>query len=105
MLVSEKERLTSVSPTWKKLVPGTATDWPADKPFNFGSPAFVKKHPLVAKLIWNMKLTNREQARMIYQVEVKKRKIDEVVWEWLSNNYGPEPEQVEQPGPHGHGRS
>ncbi len=65
-----------------------ATDWPADKPFNFANPAFVAKHPQVAKLIENMTLTNAQQAEMIHEVEVKKRKLDDVVWEWLSSNQG-----------------
>ena len=63
-----------------------ASDWPEDVPFNFGSRAFVQTHPQVAKLISNMKLTNRQQAKMIYQVEVKKRNLDEVVWEWMARN-------------------
>ena len=65
-----------------------ATGWPVDKPFNFANPRFVKKHPQVAKLIKNMNLTNAQQAEMIHEVDVKGRKLDDVVWEWLSNNQG-----------------
>ena len=63
-----------------------ATDWPQDITFNYGSPGFVEKNPRVAQLIKNMNLTNAQQATMIYEVDVKKRKVDEVVKEWMKNN-------------------
>ncbi len=63
-----------------------ASDWAQDITFNYANPDFVKEHPRVAQLIKNMNLTNSEQAKMIYQVDVKKRKLDEVVREWMSQN-------------------
>ena len=63
-----------------------ATDWPQDITFNFGSPEFVKEHPRVAKLIKNMNLSNEQQAGMTLDVDINKKKLDDVVREWMKNN-------------------
>ncbi|MEM7428549.1 MAG: glycine betaine ABC transporter substrate-binding protein [Pseudomonadota bacterium] len=63
-----------------------ATGWFVDVPFNFANPNFVENHPKVARLIENMRLSNEEQSRMIHEIEVKKRKLDDVVTEWLAAN-------------------
>jgi len=63
-----------------------ASDWPADKAFNFGNPNFVEAHPKIAGLLRNMTLTNAMQAEMIFEVDVNQRKLEEVVAEWLTDN-------------------
>jgi len=63
-----------------------ATDWAYDIPFNYGSTSFVKKHPKAAKLVANMKLTNEEQAKMIYAVDIEQRDADKVIREWMAAN-------------------
>ena len=63
-----------------------ATGWRPDVPFNFANRAFVKKHPQVAELIKNVRLSNAQQSEMMHQVDVKKRGVDEVVQEWMARN-------------------
>jgi len=62
------------------------SDWPLDVTFNYGSPHLVKDHPEAAKLITNMSLTNKQQAQMIFQIEVNLRDTQDVVNEWLAAN-------------------
>jgi len=62
------------------------TNWAEDHTFNRGSPALVKDHPEIAQLITNQNLTNDVQAVMIYEIDVKKRDLDEVVEEWMVAN-------------------
>lgn len=63
-----------------------ATNWAEDHTFNRGSPDLVKNHPKIAQLIRNQNLSNNEQAKMIYQIDVKKRDTEEVVEEWMEAN-------------------
>jgi ABC-type proline/glycine betaine transport system substrate-binding protein len=63
-----------------------ATNWAEDHTFNRGSPALVKDHPEVEQLIRNQNLTNLMQSGMIYEIDVKKREVDEVVEEWMEAN-------------------
>ena len=63
-----------------------ATNWPQDITFKFGSPASVEAHPEVVALLEKHRLTNDQQAGMIYEVDVKKRDVDEVVAEWMEAN-------------------
>lgn len=63
-----------------------ATTWPQDITYNHGRPALEKEHPQIAQLIKNQNLSNSDQAQMIYQIDVKKRDVDEVVEEWMEAN-------------------
>ena len=63
-----------------------ATNWPQDITFKFGNPDFIKEHPDVVKLLEKHRLTNEQQAVMIYEVDKKQRDIDEVVEEWMEAN-------------------
>lgn len=63
-----------------------ATDWPDDLAFNFGNTEYITEHPDVAELFSNQNLSNAEQSKMIYEVEVKGRDIEEVVQEWMAAN-------------------
>ena len=63
-----------------------ATNWAEDHTFNRGSPALVEEHPEIAQLIKNQNLTNDQQAGMIYEIDVKKRDLDDVVEEWMMAN-------------------
>ena len=63
-----------------------ATNWPQDVTFKFGNPDFIKNNPDVVKLLENHRLTNEQQAVMIYEVDKKKRDVDEVVEEWMEAN-------------------
>jgi ABC-type proline/glycine betaine transport system substrate-binding protein len=40
----------------------------------------------VVKVLQNHRLTNAQQAVMIYEVDVNKRDVDEVVAEWMEAN-------------------
>ena len=62
------------------------SDWPLDITFNYGSPKLVKEYPRVAALIKNMNLTNAQQAAMILDIDINKKKTDNVVREWMKNN-------------------
>ena len=64
--------------------PGTT--WSKDVTFKFSNPKFVKENPEVIQLLKNHRLTNEQQAKMIYEVDVKKRDLDEVVAEWMDAN-------------------
>jgi ABC-type proline/glycine betaine transport system substrate-binding protein len=63
-----------------------ATNWAQDVTFFHGNPEMIKEHPDVAQLLKNMNLTNKMQAGMIYEVDVKKRDVEEVVEEWMEAN-------------------
>ena len=63
-----------------------ATNWAKDITYNYGKPSLEQDHPEVFKLIMNQNLTNNQQAQMIYEVDVNKRDIDEVVDEWMAAN-------------------
>ena len=63
-----------------------ATNWPQDITFKYANPEMVKEHPEVVQLIKNHRLTNDQQAGMIYEIDVKKRDVDEVVEEWMMAN-------------------
>ena len=63
-----------------------ATNWPQDICFKFGSPASIEKHPEVVALLEKHRLTNAQQAGMIYEIDVNKRDVDEVVAEWMEAN-------------------
>ena len=63
-----------------------ATNWPQDVTFKFGNPTFIEEHPEVVSLLKKARLTNEQQAVMIYEVDKKKRDLDEVVEEWMEAN-------------------
>ena len=63
-----------------------ATNWPQDVTFNYGNPDLEKNHPQVAQLLKNQNLTNSQQAKLIYEIDVKKRDLEEVVEEWMLAN-------------------
>ena len=46
----------------------------------------MEAHPEVVALLEKHRLTNDQQAGMIYEVDVKKRDVDEVVDEWMQAN-------------------
>ncbi|MFT5502795.1 MAG: glycine betaine/proline transport system substrate-binding protein [Gammaproteobacteria bacterium] len=63
-----------------------ATNWPLDVTFKFSTPDFINENPDVVQLLKNHRLTNNQQAAMIYEIDVKKRDMDEVVDEWMEAN-------------------
>ncbi len=63
-----------------------ATTWARDITYNYGSPELKDKHPDAYHVIVNQNLSNEAQAAMIYEVDVKKRDVDEVVEEWMEAN-------------------
>lgn len=63
-----------------------ATNWAQDVTFKFGNPTFIEEHPEVVEMLKKHRLTNDQQAVMIYEVDVKKRDVDEVVEEWMEAN-------------------
>ncbi len=63
-----------------------ATNWAKDVTYFHGNPSMLKEHPDAVALLKNMNLTNEMQAGMIYEVDVKKRDVDEVVEEWMEAN-------------------
>lgn len=65
-----------------------ATNWAQDVTYNYGSPNLKKEHPEAYHLIANQNLSNGEQAKMIYEIDVKKREMDDVVEEWMKANEG-----------------
>jgi glycine betaine/proline transport system substrate-binding protein len=63
-----------------------ATTWPKDLVYNYGSPKLQSEHPDAYHVIVNQQLSNEQQAGMIYEVDVKKRDVEEVVAEWMEAN-------------------
>ncbi len=60
--------------------------WPDDVCFKFGNADLMKEHPEATEVIRKHRLTNAQQAGMIYDIDVKKRDVDEVVEEWMEAN-------------------
>ena len=46
----------------------------------------MKEHPDAVEVIRKHRLTNSQQAGMIYEIDVKKRDVEEVVAEWMEAN-------------------
>jgi len=63
-----------------------ATNWAQDVTHFHGNPSMLTKHPDAVAVMQKMNLTNDMQAGMIYQIDVKKRDVDEVVNEWMQAN-------------------
>ena len=65
-----------------------ATGWDKDYTMNYGNPAtFAKAEHADAKAFFErMRLENIDQAKMLVEVDIKKRDVKEVVNEWLDNN-------------------
>ena len=63
-----------------------ATNWPKDVTFKFATPDFIKNNPEVVAVLEKHRLTNDQQAGMIYEIDVNKRDMDEVVEEWMEAN-------------------
>ncbi|MGD8348005.1 MAG: ABC transporter substrate-binding protein [Gammaproteobacteria bacterium] len=63
-----------------------ATNWAQDVTHFHGNPSMLTDHPDAVKLLQNFNLTNEMQAGMIYEIDVKKRDLDEVVDEWMEAN-------------------
>jgi len=65
-----------------------ATGWAKDYTMNYGNPAVFAKaeHADAKKFFENMSLQNIDQAKMLVEVDIKKRDVKEVVAEWLDNN-------------------
>jgi len=63
-----------------------ACGWPEDVTFQSSNPDFAKKHPDVITMMKNMKLSNAQQAPMIYDVDVEKMTPEESVRKWMDAN-------------------
>ena len=63
-----------------------ATNWPQDVTFKFANPEFIEENPDVVSLLEKHRLTNEQQAVMIYEIDKKQRDVDEVVEEWMGAN-------------------
>ena len=75
---------------WKVCGEGKwpATGWAKDYTMNYGNPAkFASAEHADAKAFFEkMSLQNIDQAKMLVEVDIKKRDVKEVVNEWLDNN-------------------
>jgi glycine betaine/proline transport system substrate-binding protein len=60
--------------------------WADDVTFKFARPDMMKEHPEATEVIRKARLTNSQQAGMIYEIDVKKREVEEVVEEWMEAN-------------------
>ena len=63
-----------------------ACGWPEDILFFAANPSVAKKSPDVIKLLENMKLSNAQQAPMIFDVDVNKMSPEEAVRKWMASN-------------------
>ena len=65
-----------------------ATGWAKDYTMNYGNPATFAsaEHADAKKFFEKMSLQNIDQAKMLVEVDIKKRDVKEVVNEWLDNN-------------------
>ena len=63
-----------------------ATNWAQDITHFHGNPRMLDEHPEVVAVLNNMNLTNEMQAGMIYEIDVKKRDVEDVVEEWMEAN-------------------
>ncbi len=60
--------------------------WPEDVTFQSANPDFANKHPDVIQMIKNMKLSNAQQAPMIFDVDVNKMPVEDAVRKWMASN-------------------
>lgn len=62
------------------------SDYPTDITFNLGSTTLKDRYPDVHQFILNLNLTNKQQSEMILEVDVNKKKLEDVVREWMASN-------------------
>ena len=60
--------------------------WPEDVTFQSANPDFANKHPEVIQMLKNMKLSNAQQAPMIFDVDVNKMAVEDAVRKWMASN-------------------
>lgn len=60
--------------------------WPEDVTFQSANPDFANKHPDVIQMLKNMKLSNAQQAPMIFDVDVEKMTVEDAVRKWMASN-------------------
>jgi glycine betaine/proline transport system substrate-binding protein len=60
--------------------------WPEDVTFQSANPDFANKHPDVIQMLKNMKLSNAQQAPMIFDVDVNKMPVEDAVRKWMASN-------------------
>ena len=58
--------------------------WPEDVTFQSANPDFANKHPEVIQMLKNMKLSNAQQAPMIFDVDVNKMAVEDAVRKWMA---------------------
>ena len=63
-----------------------ACGWPKDVTFQAANPDFAKKHPDVITMLKNMKLSNAQQAPMIFDVDGEKMTVEDAVRKWMDAN-------------------
>lgn len=60
--------------------------WAEDVTINYASERLFGKHDAALAMIANSRITNAQQAQMIYAVDVQGEEVQDVVDEWLANN-------------------
>ena len=60
--------------------------WPEDVTFQSANPDFANKHPEVIQMLKIMKLSNAQQAPMIFDVDVNKMPVEDAVRKWMASN-------------------
>jgi glycine betaine/proline transport system substrate-binding protein len=60
--------------------------WPDDVTYFLGTPKFVDENPEMVQIMKKMNLTNKMQAKIIYEIDVRKRDKDKVIEEWMATN-------------------
>ena len=63
-----------------------ACGWPEDVTFQSANPDFANEHPDVIQMLKNMKLSNAQQAPMIFDVDDDKMTVEEAVRKWMAAN-------------------
>jgi glycine betaine/proline transport system substrate-binding protein len=54
--------------------------------FQSANPDFANSHPDVIQMLKNMKLSNAQQAPMIFDVDVEKMTVEDAVRKWMASN-------------------
>ena len=60
--------------------------WAEDVTINYASERLFGKHDAALAMIANSRITNAQQAQMIYAVDVQGEDVQDVVDDWLANN-------------------
>lgn len=61
-----------------------ATDWPDERPYNFGNPSLKERHPEVHKMITSMSISASLYAEFVLDIDINEMEVEPAVRKWMA---------------------